>query len=438
MPIQWIDGDVFIKPIERFSADLTLPGSKSLTNRYLTCLSLADGASELQEASPADDVSRMLQALNQLGVRTMQRSDRTTIDIDGAGRNGLGGLDAEIDVGPAGTTMRFLTALATLGYGVVRIDGSPRMRQRPIGPLAESLRRLGATIRFLDREGYPPIEIRGRGLAGGEVIISSTPSSQILSALLMVAPYAQQDVMIAIDEPPPSRPYLAMTIAVMRQLGVEVVEHEGARFIVAASQRYQAGVYSIEPDASGASYFWAAAAVTGGRAKVLGLRRSSAQGDVRFVEVLEQMGCKVISHADALEVVGPADGVLHGVNVDLNAMPDTVQTLAVLALFARGRTEIRNVANLRLKETDRLAALSSELTRLGAKVDVHRDGLTVFPADELNPAEIETYDDHRMAMSFAVAALARPGIVIRKGGCVSKSFPGFFDLLADAIKKSRA
>ena len=326
--------------------------------------------------------------------------------------------------------MRFLTALACLGLGRYRLDGSTRMRARPIGALVAALTDLGAQIAYESADGCPPLTILARGLTGGAVVFREPPSSQYLSALLMVAPHARQDVMIRVDGELPSEPYVDMTLDVMRSLGVEAVTTPDThRWIVPAWQRYRAGEHSIEPDASAATYFWAAAAITGGRMRIAGLTRASRQGDTRFVDVLAQMGCAVQEDATSLTVAAPAGGRLTGITVDLNAMPDTVQTLAVVALFADGPTRIDNVANLRIKETDRLAALEAELTRLGARVETRPDGLTVYPPQTLRPAEINTYDDHRMAMSFAIAGLRAPGIVIRDAACVTKSFPGFFDVL---------
>lgn len=429
---EWVDGNVHFGHSATLNAALRLPGSKSITNRFLTCAALAEGPTTLLNASPSDDTQRMMEALDTLGVAIARDATKNTLRIRGVGGNPFT-TEAMLDLHHAGTAMRFLTAVCCLGYGRFRLDGSPRMRRRPIGELVSALRSLGASIRYLNEEHFPPIEVEAAGLRGGEVHFVASPSSQFVSAVLMVAPYAQTDVLISVDDMLPSRPYVDMTVDVMRRQGVEVVEQAG-RFIVPATQRYRPGTYEVEPDASGATYFWAAAAVTGGRVRIHGLTAASNQGDVQFAHILEQMGCAVDWGKDFIEVNGPQDHVLRAVNVDLNAMPDTVQTLAVLALYARGKTEIRNVANLRIKETDRLAALTAELTRLGAKVDVHRDGLTIFPPDEVTPAEIETHDDHRMAMSFAVAGLATPGITIRNAEVVSKSFPGFFELLEKTIK----
>jgi 3-phosphoshikimate 1-carboxyvinyltransferase len=268
-----------------------------------------------------------------------------------------------------------------------------------------------------------------RGLGGGEVIFSSPPSSQFVSALLMVAPYAKRDIFVRIRGELVSRPYVEMTLDVMRDLGVEVVTEDWTRFVVPASQRYQPGTFTVEPDASAATYLWTAAAITGGRMRVPGLTRASRQGDVGFVDVLADMGCSVEEEEGALTVAGPAEGRLRGVSIDLNAMPDAAQTLAVAALFAEGPTEIRNVANLHMKETDRLAALRTELTRLGARVDWREDGLTIHPPAAVTPGEVATYDDHRMALSFALAGLAVEGVVIKDADVVSKSYPAYWQTL---------
>lgn len=419
-----------IEPCGPLDADVRLPGSKSLTNRRLFCAALADGESTLHEVALCDDTDRMLGGLRALGVDASLDAHARTITLVGC-RGFLPHDEAEIDCAAAGTAMRFLTALCALGRGRYRLDGTERMRQRPIGPLVNALRRLGARVRYEHIEGFPPLTVLGDGLRGGTLSFETPPSSQFVSALLMAAPYADNDVYLAIEGALASRPYVDLTLQVMRDMGVDALEGEAQRFVVPAFQRYCAGDYAIEPDASAAAYFWAAAAVTGGRVCVLGLGRDSAQGDTRFVEVLEQMGCSVDVGPSHAEVRGPPRGHLRGVRVDLNAMPDTVQTLAVVALFARGETHITNVANLRIKETDRLAALANELARLGARVDVHRDGLGIFPADAITPAVVETYDDHRMAMSFAVAGLAAPGIAIRDPRVVRKSFPGFFDVLRE-------
>lgn len=432
-----LGSDVRMHALGPLRGAVRLPGSKSLTNRLLMCAALADGRSLLHGAAAADDVRRMIAALRRLGVSVAEETAGSRLSIDGC-RGQLPATEADLDVGHAGTAMRFLTALCSLGHGAYRIDGSARMRERPIGDLVDALRTLGAAIGYEGREGLPPVLVRGGGLRGGSVSFSNVVSSQFVSALLMAAPYAGGDVLIEIRGKVSSAPYLAMTLDVMRRMGAEALSDstadgapadDGARFIVPAPQRYRATSIDVEPDASGASYFWAAAAVSGGRVLVHGLHDTSVQGDVRFVHVLEQMGCRVEREPEGIAVLGPGPGGLRGVDVDLNAMPDVVQTLAAVALFARGPTTIRNVANLRVKETDRLAALERELTRLGAEIALAPDGLTIRPPATPRPAALDTHDDHRMAMSLSVAGLACEGVVIRDAGVVSKSLPEFFSLL---------
>lgn len=405
------------------------PGSKSLSNRYLFCAALARESSILDNIAICDDTDRMLAGIRALGVEcTLDRGAARAV-VHGA-EGGFVTEDVTIDAGAAGTAMRFLTALSALGHGHVRLDGTARMRERPIGPLVEALRSLGASIDYVVRDGFPPIVVHARGLSGGEVILDSPESSQYLSAVLMAAPRAAADVFLEITgRGLVSRPYVDMTLQVMRTMGVECLENDAARFVVEAPQVYRGDRFLIEPDASAATYFWAAAAMTGGCVRVLGLTRASEQGDSMFPVVLARMGCTVRYGGSFIEVAGPPRGGLRAITVDLNAMPDTVQTLAVVALVADGPTRIENVANLRLKETDRLEALARELQKLGARVETRTDGLTIHPPRQIVPCEIDTYDDHRMAMSFSLAGLACDGVVIRDAGCVSKSFPGFFDAL---------
>lgn len=420
-----IGSDVRMHPRGPLRGTVTLPGSKSITNRALFCAALADGPTRIRGASLSDDAHAMLAGLQALGIDA--RADDTAPELIVRG-GGLRAAAADLNPGHAGTAVRFLTALCTLGYGRFRMDGSPRMRQRPIGVLVDALRRLGARIDYEQNEGFVPLQIEALGLRGGEVRFVETPSSQFVSAVLLAAPAAFNDVQIAIEGQVTSRPYLELTIAVMRAMGVDLLEQECRRFIVPGLQPYRGGVFDVEPDASAAAYFWSAAAVTGGRVRVAGLTRASRQGDARFVDVLAEMGCSVSEGTDYLEVAAPST-FLRGIDADLNALPDTAQTLAVVALFARGPTTIRNVANLRIKETDRLAALAAELTRCGARVEAGPDWIRIDPPERIAPATIETYEDHRMAMSFAVAGAAASDLLIREVGCVSKSFPGFFDVL---------
>jgi 3-phosphoshikimate 1-carboxyvinyltransferase len=430
MRVTWSGADVHLHPTGPIRARVRPPGSKSLTNRYLLCAALADGQTILDGASLAADADRMVTCLRELGIVIgIRHTNPPQIAVAGC-RGHLPAGEAELDAGDAGTVMRFLTALITLGYGRYRLDGSPRMRQRPIGPLVGALQGLGAPLGYDAEPGFPPVTAMARGLVGGRVRLDRLASSQFVSALLMVAPYAMSDCFIALRGRPPSEPYIEMTVQLMRQMGVEVLG-DGGRFIVPAGQRYRGGEYAVEPDASAATYLWGAAAVTGGAVRVDGLSRASLQGDVHFVDLLEAMGCSISAGPDFLEVSGPAAGRLRGIDVDLNPMPDTAQTLSVISLFADGPTTIRNVPNLRLKETDRLGALVTELARLGARVEQRDDGLTIYPPPRVQPATIETYNDHRMAMSFALAGLAAEGITIRNARCVSKSFPQFFEVLQD-------
>ncbi|MFH1834394.1 MAG: 3-phosphoshikimate 1-carboxyvinyltransferase [bacterium] len=411
-------------------ARVAIPGSKSITNRALPVAALADGPSRLTGVLFADDTRHMLDALERLGIQVSADPPACTVEVRGCGGH-LPASEAQLYCGNSGTTIRFCTALCALGYGEYTLDGMARMRARPIGALVQALQTLGTPVEYLEEEGYPPLCVRARGLTGGEVHFDSPPSSQMVSAVLMAAPCARRDVMLEVRGQLVSTPYVQMTLAVMEAFGASTVDHlqSGvARYVVPAPQPYRAREYAIEPDASNASYFLAAPAVAGGQVTVEGLGTASIQGDARFVDVLERMGCRVERASARLTVHGPEPGRrLCGVDLDLNHMPDMVQTLAVVALFAEGPTRVRNVANLRVKETDRLAALACELSKMGAEIDMEPEGLTVHPPAEVLPAEIETYDDHRMAMSFALASLRVEGMIIKDPGCVSKTFPDFFE-----------
>lgn len=416
-------------------ATVTLPGSKSMTNRALLAAALADGNSLLTNVLLAEDTRLMIDAVRAMGIAiTVDERDHVA-EVTGC-RGHLPTDQAELFCGNSGTTIRFCAALAALGRGQYRLDGVERMRERPIGGLVEVLQALGTGVEYSGREGYPPITVHANGLSGGHVAFRSPPSSQLVTGLLMVAPYARRDLFIDVTGQVPSISYLKMTTAVMDLFGVCAIEQYDkgeAKFIVETPQRYHAANVAIEPDASNASYFLAAPAIAGGSVTVEGLGTDSIQGDVAFVDVLERMGCRIDRAAMRLTVTGPASGDrLHGIDVDLNDMPDTVQTLAVLALFAEGPTVIRDVANLRVKETDRLAALRTELTKLGAEVTELSDGLRIQPPDRITPATIDTYDDHRMAMSFALVGLKCPDIVINDPACCTKTFPDFFDRLEAA------
>ena len=410
-----------IHPTGPLRASIRPPGSKSITNRALVCAALAEGASILTGALDSEDTRVMIEALRQLGIAVEHDPAVATVRIVGCG--GRLPVDAaNLYVANSGTTVRFLTAMLTLGHGTYRLDGTPRMRERPIFDLLDALRQLGGDASCETENGCPPVVICGRGLCGGQATIVGNTSSQFLSGLLMAVPYAEANVDLIVQGGLVSKPYVDMTLAVMKSFGVSAGTGEPGRLKITTPQHYRAQHYEIEPDASAASYFFGAAAITQGEVTVEGLSRSSLQGDVHFCDCLERMGCEVRYGPDSITVVGRP---MHGIDVDMNAISDTVQTLGAAALFAEGPTTIRNVAHIRHKETDRISALATELRKLGAKIDERTDGLTITPST-LHAAEIDTYDDHRMAMSLALVGLAVPGVVIRDPGCTAKTYPKFF------------
>lgn len=422
---------IAIEPCGPIVGAITPPGSKSITNRALICAALAQGGSTLRGALDSEDTTVMIDSLRRLGLDV--HHDRTAAEVRLAGCGGRYPVGrAELYAANSGTSIRFLAAALTLGRGSYRLDGSPRMRQRPIEDLLTALRQLGADVRSELGNGCPPVSVQAHGLPGGTARIAGEISSQFLSALLMAAPLADGPVVLEAAGPLVSKPYVEMTLAVMRAFGVDAVRTGFERFEFPGRGQYRACDYRIEPDASAASYFFAAAAITGGRITVRGLSARSLQGDVAFCDVLEQMGCRVERRDDALTVEGRP---LRGVDVDMNAISDTVQTLAAVALFAEGPTNIRGVGHIRFKETDRIGDLAAELRKLGALVDERADGLTITPAP-LRPAEIETYNDHRMAMSLALVGLRRPGVVILDPQCTAKTYPRFFEDLRRLIAAS--
>jgi 3-phosphoshikimate 1-carboxyvinyltransferase len=412
-----------IAPLSRPpTVTISVPGSKSITNRAMVLAALAGGEQPrvLRAALSSEDTQVMVEALRMLGFTVTVHADagdNCTIEIDGE----LTESTADLFVGNSGTTMRFLTALVSLGRGRFRLDGVPRMSERPIEDLLAALRQLGVKAYSESRNGCPPVIVEADGLPGGEVHIKGDVSSQFLSGLLLAAPLAEKSTTIEVMGPLVSKPYVDMTVTMMRDFGAAVEESKRA-FFIPGKQKYQKNDYTIEPDASAASYFFAAAAIAGGRITVPGLGPKSLQGDVRFVDLLRDMGCEVVRDETGITVRG---GELHGIDVDMNDISDTVMTLAAVACFADGPTTIRNIAHIRHKETDRLAALAAELRKIGARVEEHADGLKIVPAP-LHGASIETYNDHRMAMSLALVGLRVPGIVIQNPGCVAKTYPGFF------------
>jgi 3-phosphoshikimate 1-carboxyvinyltransferase len=414
-----------IAPRGALDARVRVPGSKSITNRALVIAALASGESLLRGGLESDDTRVMTDALRALGC---------TLETDGGAwrvRGSGGRLRAPaqpLDTGNSGTTARFLTAAATLADGPVVIDGNARMRERPIEDLVGALTGLGAACEILGRNGCPPVRVAGGGLPGGTSAIDASRSSQYVSAVLLAAPYAERDVALELAGGVlVSRPYVELTLQMMGAFGAHADWEGGAGLRVAAGNPYRGRDYPIEPDASSAAYPFCAAAIAGGRVRVEGIPSRSLQADFRLLELLEQMGCAVRRDADAVEVAGPASP-LRGIDVDMNDLPDAVLALAVVALFAEGITRIRNVANLRIKETDRLAALETELRKLGAGARADADSLTIEPGP-LRAAQIATYDDHRMAMAFALAGLRVPGVSILDPGCVSKTWPDYFAML---------
>ncbi len=420
-----------LQPIARFSGTLVLPGSKSLSNRILLLSALAEGETEVTRALDSEDTEAMLAALRKLGVSIRGAPGHGSLWIRGAGGplHATGPEPLELFLGNAGTAMRPLTAVLAAGRGTFVLKGVARMHERPIGDLVAGLRQLGARIACLAREGYPPLSIEAAGLPGGTARISGATSSQFLSALLLAAPLAQAPVTIEIADRLVSEPYVEMTLALMARYGVQVERPAALRFEIAAPRRYRSpGRVLVEGDASSASYFLAGAAITGGKVRVEGCGSDSLQGDARFADVLQRMGARIRFEPAAIEVEG--SGSLQGIDADLTAMPDAAMTLAVAALFAHGATTLRGIANWRVKETDRMAAVSTELGKLGARTEVGPDTLIVHPPERILPATIATYNDHRMAMAFSLAACGGEPVVIENPACVAKTFPGYFDELA--------
>jgi len=405
------------------SAAVRVPGSKSLTNRALVVAALADGSSVLSGALDCQDTRVMVEALRTLGIAVLHDSRSATINVQGcSGR--IPSRAASLHVANSGTSLRFLTAILATGEGTFHLDGGPRMRQRPISDLLDVLAGLGVRVKSDLGTGCPPVTIEAGGLGGGHAFVKGNVSSQFLSGLLMALPYSRGTTTIEVQGALVSQPYVAMTLAVMEDFGVSIDNRAYRRFVVQPA-RYEGRPFTIEPDASAASYFFALAAITGGCISVEGLGYSSIQGDMAFVDVLERMGCTILRERDRTTITASR---LCAADVDMNAISDTVMTLAVTALFAEGVSRIRNVAHIRHKESDRIAALAAELRKLGARVDEYPDGLAIAPPapDQLHGARIATYDDHRMAMSFGLAGLRIPGVTILDPGCVAKTYPGFW------------
>ena len=446
-----------VKPLERpFGAtgmkSPRIPGSKSLTNRALLLAALGQGKTRLNGVLFSDDTVRMLEALGTLGFELEIDQEKACVTVEGCGGKIKGKKGrTELFLGNAGTATRFLTAAMPLAEGgEYVITGIDRMKERPIGELVEPLREMGAEIEYLENEGYPPLLVTGKGkLRGGEVVMQPTLSSQYISALLQVGLYCEEGLVMEFEGGITSLPYVKMTVELMRMFGGKVETNEDWSEIRVAKGIYGVGnEVNIEPDASNASYAMGAAAVSGSVVEIKHLNAESLQGDAAFARELGRMGADVEYRKDSIVVRGT--GTLNGIDADFNAIPDMVQTIAVIALFAKGKTTIRDVGNLRVKETDRLAALEKEISKLGAKVLIEGNDITIEPSENCvlvntacgreekgygkplsmdNQVVIDTYDDHRMAMSFAIAGLKQAGIVIDDPGCVNKTYPTYFEEL---------
>jgi 3-phosphoshikimate 1-carboxyvinyltransferase len=414
-----------IQQATNIKANVAVPGSKSITQRALIAASLADGESALLGPLESEDTRYTAGALEQMGVAVVKENEKWIVKGNG-GR--VVTPDTEIFLGNNGTATRFLTSVAALGSGTFQITGDERMAQRPILPLMQALRGWGVDIASIKDNGCPPLLIKANGLSGGRTILPEGKSSQYLSSLLLVGPYARQEAELEVEGEILSLPYVIMTLAVMEDFGIRVEANEALNNYRIPQGIYSAKEYAIEGDASNASYFYAAAAVTGGEVTVPNVPVPSLQGDAVFVALLARMGCQVNKTGDGLTVSGPEE--LKGITIDMGDMPDVVPTLAVVASQAKGRTTIKNIAHLRIKECDRLHVMAVELAKMGAKVQELDDTLIIEGKDPDSPmhgAEINTYNDHRIAMSFAVAGLVVPGVKVLGEDCVAKSFPDFWE-----------
>ncbi len=408
--------------------EVNIPGSKSISNRALLLATLAKGTTELTNLLDSDDIRHMLAALKQLGVQFELSEDKRRCSVQGLGGVINSNKLQELFLGNAGTAMRPLCAALTLGNGEFVLTGEPRMEERPIGDLVDSLKALGADIQYLKHSGFPPLKIKATGLSGGDVEIAGNLSSQFLTALLMVAPLAGAAVNIKVKGELVSKPYIDITLALMAQFGIKVINHDYQRFEIPSGQSYLSpGKVLVEGDASSASYFLAAGAIAGGEVKVTGVGRLSIQGDVKFADALAAMGAEIEWGDDFIIVRGSQ---LKGIDMDMNHIPDAAMTIATAAVFAKGPTRLSNIYNWRIKETDRLSAMATELRKIGAEVEEGEDYISVNPPVTPTHAAIDTYNDHRMAMCFSLLAFADCGVTINDPDCTSKTFPDYFQRFA--------
>ena len=417
-----------LKPVDSVSGEVTVPGSKSLSNRALLLAALAKGTTRVTNLLDSDDIRHMLDALNKLGIKYHLSDCKTICEVTGNAGVFRVAEPVELYLGNAGTAMRPLCAALAASEGEFILGGEPRMEERPIGSLVETLQMAGADIQYLKNTGYPPLKINGKTLVGGSLKIDGSISSQFLTAVLMIAPLFNDDTHIKVVGELVSKPYIEITLAIMAQFDVEVENRDYQEFLIKGNQSYLSPrEYMVEGDASSASYFLAAGAIKGGKVKVFGVGENSVQGDIRFADVLQKMGAKITWDRHFIEVEGAE---LRAVDMDMNHIPDAAMTIAVAALFAKGTTSIRNIYNWRVKETDRLAAMATELKKLGVEVEEGEDYISVTPALTLKEAEIDTYNDHRIAMCFSLVSLSNTAVVINDPGCTSKTFPDYFQRLA--------
>ena len=417
-----------LAPIAKVSGEVNVPGSKSLSNRALLLAALAEGDTELTNLLDSDDISHMLNALTQLGIQYTLNEDKTRCTVSGNGGAFNVAEPLELFLGNAGTAMRPLCAALAASKVDCVLTGEPRMEERPIGDLVDGLREANADISYLKNDGFPPLQIKGKTLLGGEMSVDGSVSSQFLTALLMAAPLFAGDVTIRIKGELVSKPYIDITLDTMAKFGVSVENENYQTFTISGDAKYVApGKFMVEGDASSASYFLAAGAIKGGTVRVTGIGQHSIQGDIRFADVLEAMGAKVVWNDEYVEVTGAP---LKGVSMDMNHIPDAAMTIATTALFAEGPTTMTNIYNWRVKETDRLAAMATELQKLGAKVEEGHDSIKVWPTASLKHAEIDTYNDHSIAMCFSLVALSDTPVTINDPGCTRKTFPDYFTRFA--------
>jgi 3-phosphoshikimate 1-carboxyvinyltransferase len=417
-----------LNPISKINGEVFLPGSKSLSNRALLIAALANGVTKITNLLVSEDIEHMLNALTTLGIEYTLSDCGTECTV--IGNNGFFDVNepVELYLGNAGTAMRPLCAALAASEGEFILTGEPRMKERPIGHLVNALKQLTADTEYLENQDYPPVKIKGKALKGSTVSIDGSISSQFLTAILMIAPLLKTDTNIKIEGELVSKPYIDITLNIMSRFGVEVQNNDYQSFTVIGNQSYQSvEKYMVEGDASSASYFLAAGAIKGGEITVHGVGKLSVQGDKHFADVLEKMGAEVTWGDESITVVGKA---LTAVDMDMNHIPDAAMTIATTALFAEGTTTIRNIYNWRVKETDRLSAMATELRKVGAEVVEGEDYISITPPKSLKHAEIDTYNDHRVAMCFSLVALGETSVTINDPKCTAKTFPDYFDKLA--------